>query len=93
MLKKPIQQFPNPKLINFKGEEKQLKEIKNPISKDFIILRKNPIIVINKDRNTIQKTVLQHPILQKNKLTGHEIALKVAKLPQRNIGFVSDPGA
>ena len=35
MLKKPIEQFPNPKLINFNGEEKQLKEMKNPKSKDF----------------------------------------------------------
>ncbi len=93
MLKKPIEQFPNPKLINFNGEEKQLKEMKNPKSKDFTILRKNPIVVINKDRNTIQKTVLQHPILQKDKLTDHEIAVKVEKLSQRNIGLVSDPGA
>ena len=53
MLKKTIEQFLNPKLIYINGEEKQLKEIKNPKSKDFIILRKNPIIVINKDRNTI----------------------------------------
>ena len=93
MLKKPIEQFPNPKLINFNGEEKQLKEMKNPKSKSFTILRKNPIIVINKDRNAIKKTVLQHPILQKEKLTPHEIAVKVEKLSQRNIGLVSDPGA
>jgi nucleoside diphosphate kinase len=92
MLNKPIEQFPNPKLINFNGEEKQLKEMKNPKSKDFTILRHNPIVVINKDRNAIQKTVLQHPILQKEKLTPHEIAVKVEKLSQRNIGLVSDPG-
>jgi hypothetical protein len=92
MLNKPIEQFPNPKLINFSGEEKQLKEMKNPKSKDFTILRHNPIVVINKDRNAIQKTVLQHPILQKEKLTPHEIAVKVEKLSQRNIGLVSDPG-
>ena len=93
MLKKPIEQFPNPKLINFNGEEKQLKEMKNPKSKDFTILRNKPIVVINKDRNAIQKTVLQHPILQKEKLTPHEISVKVEKLSQRNIGLVSDPGA
>ena len=93
MLNKPIEQFPNPKLINFNGEEKQLKEMKNPRSKDFTILRTNPIIVINKDRNTIKKTVLQHPILQKEKLTPHEISVKIEKLSQRNIGLVSDPGA
>ena len=86
MLKKPIEQFPNPKLINFNGEEKQLREMKNPKSKDFTILRSNPIVVINKDRNAIQKTVLQHPILQKEKLTPHEISVKVEKLSQRNIG-------
>ena len=93
MLNKPIEQFPNPKLINFNGEEKQLKEMKNPKSKDFTILRKNPIKVMNKDRNTIQKTVLQHPILQKEKLTPHEIVVKVEKLSQRNIGLVTDPGS
>ena len=92
MLHKPIDQFPNPKLLNFNGEEKQLKEMKNPKSKDFTILRNNPIKVINKDRTAIQKTVLQHPILQKDKLTDHEIAVKVEKLSQRNIGLVSDPG-
>ena len=93
MLKKPIEQFPNPKLINFNGEEKQLKEMKNPKSKDFTILRKNPIVVVNKDRNIIKKTVLQHPILQKEKLTEHEITVKVEKLSQRNIGLVTDPGS
>ena len=80
------------KLINFNGEEKQLKEMKNPKSKDFTILRKNPIVVVNKDRNIIKKTVLQHPILQKEKLTDHEITVKVEKLSQRNIGLVTDPG-
>ena len=34
--------------------------MKNLKSKDFTILRKNPIIAINTERNTIQKTVLQH---------------------------------
>jgi hypothetical protein len=60
MLKKSIEQFPNSKLIKFNGEEKQLKKMKNLKSKDFTILRKNPIIAINTERNTIQKTVLQH---------------------------------
>ena len=30
--------------------------------------------------------------MQKDKLTDHEIAVKVEKLSQRNIGLVSDPG-
>ena len=37
--------------------------------------------------------MLQHPILQKEKLTDHEITVKVEKLSQRNIGLVTDPGS
>ena len=92
MINKPIEQFPNPKLINFDGSEKQLKDIQNPHSKNFTLLRKTPIEVINKDRNKVKNTVLQHPMILKDKLTDHEINIKVEKLSQRNISRIFGPG-
>ena len=92
MINKPIEQFPNPKLINFDGSEKQVKDLKNPHSKNFTLLRKYPIEVINKDKIKVKNTVLQHPMILKDKLTDHEINIKVEKLSQRNISQIFGPG-
>lgn len=89
MIDKPIDQFPNPKLLNFTGEEKEIKDMKNPKSKNFTLLRHKPIEVKNKDKNKLKSIVLQHPILQKDKLTNHEIALKNEKLLAKNISMVN----
>lgn len=89
MIEKPVDKFDNPKLINFTGDEKELKDMKNPKSKNFTILRHLPIQVENKERNKLRATVLQHPIIQKDKLTQHEISQKVEKLITKNISMVA----
>ncbi len=92
MLHKPIESFPNPKLINFTGTEKEIKDIKNPHSKNFTILRNQPLKVQDKNELKVRNLVLQHPIILKDKLTEHEINVKVEKLLTRNIGQVTEPG-
>ncbi len=88
MINKPINQFPNPKLINFTGDEKEIREMKNPKSKNFTLLRTKPIEIKDKERKKLKATVLQHPIMQKDKLTDHEIGVKVEKLLTKNISMV-----
>lgn len=89
MIDKPVDKFDNPKLINFTGDDKEIKDMKNPRSKNFTLLRHLPIQVENKEKNKLQATVLQHPILQKDKLTQHEISQKVEKLLQKNISMIA----
>ncbi len=92
MLHKPIESFPNPKLINFTGTEKEIKDIHNPHSKNFTILRNQPLKVQDKNEMKVRNLVLQHPIILKDKLTEHEINVKVEKLLTKNIGQVTEPG-
>ena len=40
----------------------------------------------------VRNLVLQHPIILKDKLTEHEINVKVEKLLTKNIGQVTEPG-
>ena len=89
MINKPIHQFPNPKLLNFTGEEKEIKEMKNPKSKNFTLIRNKPIEIKDKERKKLKATVLQHPIMQKDKLTNHEISMKVERLLTKNISMVA----
>ena len=89
MINKPINQFLNPKLINFTGEEKQILDMKNPKSKNFTLFRTKPIEVKNKDKNRLKAIVLQHPILMKDKLTNHEISVKNEKLLAKNISMIN----
>ena len=61
----------------------------NPKSKNFTLLRNKPIEIKNQERKKLQNTVLQHPIMLKDKLTEHEIESKIERLLTKNISMIS----
>ena len=89
MIDKPMNQFANAKLLNFTGDEKEIKDIMNPKSKNFTLLRNKPIEIKNQERKKLQNTVLQHPIMLKGKLTEHEIESKIERLLTKNISMIN----
>jgi hypothetical protein len=85
VINKPPEYFKNPKFIN----NVSIKDINNVASKYFTLMRTLPIKIRNEEEIQLKSIIIEHPILLKDKLSNHEINLKLEKLVNKNMFQVS----